>query len=286
MYGCLPLSTIFQRGEKIIDIVHWLSYRYPHLKKRLSMAHLKETADEFIYKNLKSSLLLSFLFTILLFFVVDKAKLSKFLLIPVFMVMFFLFFNFNFLRIKGRIKKRERETNKEVLYLGNYLLVKLYSGRPLLNALMETSQSRGVAAKYIKEIVDDIDTGRPIEQALSRAILYSPSEKFKKILFQINNALKIGIDVTKPLESAIDEIAQEQEIEVKKYGKKLNTIIVFYMLMAVVVPSVGMTMFIVLASFINLQIKLEGLFVIVFFIALVQLVFISMFKSIRPMVNI
>jgi flagellar protein FlaJ len=250
------------------------------------MAHLKETPDEFINKNFKKSLLSSILFTILFFFVIDKAKLSKFWLILIFIAIFFLFFNFHFLKLKGIIRKREREINKEVLFAGRYLLIKLYAGRPLLNALVETSHGYGVAAKYIKELVDDIETGNPIERALENAILYSPSEKFKKILFQINNALKLGIDVTKPLESVLEEITNEQEIEVKKYGRKLNTIVIFYMLMAIVMPSIGMTMFIVLASFINFQVTLREFFVVVFFIALLQFIFISMFKAIRPMVNI
>jgi len=218
--------------------------------------------------------------------VLDKSELSKLWLILIFAATFFLFFNFGFLKLKGRIKKREREINKEVLFAGRYLLVKLYAGRPLLNALLETSKSHGVAAKYIKEIVDDTETGSSVEKALENAMLYSPSEKFKKILFQINNALKLGIDVTGPLESVIEEITNEQEIEIKKYGRKLNTIVIFYMLGAIVMPSIGMAMFIVISSFINLSVTLREFFVVVFFIALIQLVFVSMFRSIRPMVNL
>lgn len=216
----------------------------------------------------------------------DKAKLPKLWLILIFTATFFLFFNFGFLKLKGRIKKREREINKEVLFAGRYLLVKLYAGRPLLNALLETSKSHGVAAKYIKEIVDDTETGSSVEKALENAMFYSPSEKFKKILFQINNALKLGIDVTGPLESVIEEITNEQEIEIKKYGKKLNTIVIFYMLGAIVMPSIGMSMFIIVSSFISFSVTLREFFVVVFFIALIQLVFVSMFKSIRPMVNL
>lgn len=250
------------------------------------MAHLKETPEEFINKNLKKSLIYTFLLATLFFFVLDKAKLPKLWIILIFIVIFFMFFNFGLLKVGGMIKKREREINTEVLFIGHYLLVKLYSGRPLLNALIETSKSKGIAAKSIKEIVDDIDTGSPIENALENALLYSPSEKFRKILFQINNALRLGINVTKPLESVIKEIANEQELEVKKYSKKLNTIVIFYMLVAIVIPSIGMTIFIVLSSFINFPITLREFFVVVFFIALLQIMFISMFKSIRPMVNL
>ena len=224
--------------------------------------------------------------TILSFFVLDKAGLPKFLLIIIFIGLFYFFFKFSFIKVKGKIQARKKKIDKEVLFVGTYLLIKLYAGRPLLIALTETSKSRGIVAKFIKEIVDDINTGSPIEKALENALLYSPSEKLKKILFQINNALKLGIDVTKPLESVIQEIEDEQEIEVKKYSKKLNSLVIFYMLLAIVLPSIGMVILIVISSFINLSITMGTMSIILSFIAFIQIIFISMFGSIRPNVDL
>jgi len=252
----------------------------------LLIAHIKQTPHEFISRNLKFSALYASLFTVLFFFVLDKAELSKILLMPAFIAFFIMFFGFSLLKVKAQIHKRAAEIDREVLFAGRYLLVKLYAGRPLMNALIDTSKSYGVASKYVKEIVDDIDTGNPIENALESAMLYSPSEKFRKILFQVKNAQKLGIDVTKPLESVIDEITIEQELEVKKYGRKLNSVVIFYMLLAVVMPSIGMTMFIVVSSFINFPIGFKEFLVVIFFIMIVQLIFISTFRAIRPQVNL
>jgi len=202
------------------------------------------------------------------------------------MVFFVLIFEYSVISIKSRIRHREREINKEVLFVGRYLLVKLYSGRPLLNALVETANSRGVAAKYIKEIVDDINTGSTIEDALNSAMVYSPSEKLRKVLFHVNNALQLGIDVTKPLESVLEEITKEQELEINRYGKKLNTLVIFYMLAAVIIPSLGVAIFIVISSFINFPIGFGGMVVFIFFIVVLQFIFITLFKSIRPMVSL
>jgi len=155
----------------------------------------------------------------------------------------------------------------------------------LIIALEDTTKSYGVASKYIKEIIDDVDTGNSIEDALQKAMVYSPSEKFRKILFHVNNALKLGIDVTKPLSSVLDEIAKEQEIEIKRYGKKLNTLIIFYMLVAIVIPSIGMTLFIIISSFINFTLGLSHFLLAVSFLILMEVFFISIFKSVRPSVN-
>ncbi len=241
---------------------------------------------DYINKNLKTTLIASVFFTVLFFFVLQKAKLSLLLLIPGFMILFILIFEYYIILIKSKIRQREREINREVLFVGRYLLVKIYSGRPLLNALIETSSSKGITAKYIKEIVDDIGTGSTIEDALNNAMIYSPSERLRKILFHVNNALKLGIDITKPLESVLEEITREEELEISKYGKKLNTLVIFYMLLAVILPSLGVAIFIVLSSFLNTPISLNGLLVLVFCIIVLEFIFITLFKSIRPMVDL
>jgi len=269
-----------------IGFVNRVASFFPGLKSELRIAHLPYTTIEYVNKNLKITALYAFLLTILFFFVLQKAKLSLLLLMPIYIVLFILLFEYSLLKVKAKIRGREREINKEVLFVGRYLLVKLYSGRPLLNALIETAGSRGIALKYIKEIVDDIDTGNTIEDALKNAMTYSPSEKLRRVLFHINNALQLGIDVTKPLESVLEEITKEQELEIKKYSKKLNTLVIFYMLAAVILPSLGVAVFIVISSFINFPIDLKNLLVFIFFIVVIQFVFITLFKSIRPMVNL
>ncbi|MBI2657341.1 type II secretion system F family protein [Candidatus Woesearchaeota archaeon] len=269
-----------------IAFVNKIASFFPALKNELRVAHLPYTPVQYVNKNLKTTFLYSLLFTALFFFVLKKAGLSVFFLLPAFITLFILLFEYALLNVKAKIRKREREINREVLFVGRYLLVKLYSGRPLLNALMETSESRGIASKYIKEIVDDIGTGSTIEDALNSAMIYSPSEKLRKILFHINNSLQLGINVTGPLEAVLEEITREESIEIKKYGKKLNTLVIFYMLAAIILPSLGVALFIIVSSFVNLPIGLGSLLMFVFFIVVLQFIFITLFKSIRPMVNL
>lgn len=190
------------------------------------------------------------------FFVFARARQSVFLVMPVFLFFFMFFVVLEVLKVRVAIQKRKKELDQEVMFIGRYLLIKLYSGRPLLNALSETAKSKGLTAAYIREIVHAINTGTPIEVALRNGIEYCPSDKLAKVLFQLNNALKIGIDVTRPLESLLHEITKEEEIEVKRYGKKLNSIVIFYMVAAIVIPSLGISLFMVVSNFINLPITL------------------------------
>jgi flagellar protein FlaJ len=270
----------------IRKLVQRTSSFFPKLKKQIRIAHVKTTPQEFIYNNFKFSLPFSLGMTVLFFFIADKAGLPMALVPLAFIIIFFMIFHFQFLKLRAEIIKRRKEIDREVLFAGQYLLIKLYSGRPLLNALIDTSKSYGVASKYIREIVNDISTGSSLEKALENAMIYSPSEKFKKILFHVNNALKLGIDVTNPLNAVLEEITTEQDLEIKRYGKKLNTIIIFYMLVAIVMPSIGMTIFIVLSSFINFTISTSHFSIVIGFIIMIQFLFISVFKTIRPTVNL
>jgi len=205
------------------------------------------------------------------------------LLLPCFAVGFF-FFLLN--SPKASIAKRQRELDQEVLFAGRFLLVKVHSGRPLLNALIEGSQSYGVASKYFKEIVEDINLGTPIEKALDNAVKYSPSDKFRRILFQVNTALKVGIDVSIPLTNVIEEITAEQLTEIQRYGKKLNSLALFYMLLAIVLPSIGMAIFVVVGGLLGLPIDRDIFMVVIGVLVLVQLIFISIFKTSRLSVNL
>ncbi len=245
---------------------------------------------QFVSKLLKLSAYVSVTITLVMFMMLDKFRGRSldnlFLSLTIFIVTYVLAFMFFFNAPQVYIRRREREMDKEVLFAGRYILVKMESGVPFVTALTDASKSYGVSSKYFKEIVDDINTGTPIEQALDKAVEYSASKKFKVILWQVANALKTGIDVTGSLKSVLDEITKEQLVEIQKYGKKLNSLAMFYMVVGVVMPSLGMAMFIILSSFINIKMGLASLSAVVVLLAFMQFMFLSMFKSIRPNVNL
>lgn len=247
---------------------------------------MKETAEQFVKKTIELTAMLSIGTLILLFFIFEVAGISLgyfFVLFPALLAGYFIFL---LQSPKGIISKRRRELDQEVLFAGRFLLVKVNSGRPLLNALIEGSQSYGVSSKYFKEIVEDINMGTPIEEALDNAVKYSPSDKFRRILFQINTALKVGIDVSIPLTNVIEEITNEQLTEIQRYGKKLNSLALFYMLIAIVLPSIGMAIFVVVGGLLGLPIERNLFLVVIGVLILIQLIFISIFKTTRLGVNL
>jgi len=269
-----------------MELAHSLAAMMPSLRDRLHSAGIHQKPAEFVDESLKKGLTMAFMFSILSLFLILKKGSPIVIVVIVFIFSFIIFFFLMLKRVDVTISKREREIDRDVLFAGRFLLVKLNSGKPLINALFEASESYGVAGDYFKEIVSDIKLGTPLEEALEKAYKTTPSKKFKKILFQINNALKIGVDVSQPLESMLEEISLEQLNEIQRYGKKLNSIVMFYLLAAIVAPSLGITLFSIVASMMSLRIDFMAFLMVLFFLIIVQLIFIGMVKSIRPNLNI
>ena len=268
------------------NVVRYLLDSKPGLKKDLMMARSNKEPREVVEEGIKMSIMLTLTSAFIIFLILQKSALSTLFLIPILPILLFFFFNYRILAVKSQIAVRRNEIDRDVLFAGRYLLVKLNSGQPLVNALAEASNSYGMANKYFKEIMRDIDLGKPVEDALSEAAEYSPSRKFKKIIFQISNALKIGIDVSKFLEATLDEIVNEQILEIKEYGEKLNSITLLYLLIGVVMPSLGMTLLTMGVSVVSGVSDIVFYGMTLFGLTLLQLVFVFVYKAIRPNLNI
>jgi pilus assembly protein TadC len=263
-----------------------IALQFHDLKDKLKSAGINKKPEQYVHDALVNSLMFAFFLTILAIFLIIKFNFDILIGAVVFVVAYIIFFFLLMKRLDIEINKRAREIDKDVLFAGRFLLVKINSGKPLINSIIDASNSYGVASKYFKEIVRDIDLGTPMEDALHNAYKNTPSKKFKKILFQINNALKIGVDVSVPLEAALDEITQDQLVEIQRYGRKLNSLTMFYMLAAIVVPSLGITLFSVVASMVSIVIDMKMFIIVLFFLIFIQLIFLSIFRSIRPNLNL
>ncbi|MBU0980192.1 MAG: type II secretion system F family protein [Nanoarchaeota archaeon] len=269
-----------------MDLLYAIARKFPQLQHNLRAAHIRDRPQRFLMRVLMLSLYLSIGLSVLFFFMTARTPIPMYLLAIFFPVAFISSFAFFVQSPKVIIRKRKREIEKDVLFAGHYILTKIQSGVPLLNAMIDASKSPGVASKYFREIVSEINTGMPIEKALEKTRDYTASEKFKLILSELVTSLKTGSDITFSLSNVLDQINNDQRMEIKEYGKKLNALIMIYMVLAVAVPSLGMTMFIVIASF--MAFELSPIFIIFILVVLffVQFMFLTLFKSIRPMVNL
>ena len=269
-----------------MTFTRYIMSKNPMLKKKLVIAGVRKKPEEYIASALKGAIIYGLATLAFSFFILSKNGPNFVLPILLAGVVGVGAFSLSMKKVDLAINRRAKEIDKEVLFAGRFLLIKLNSGKPLINALEEASHGFGAATEHFRTIMRDIELGAPLEQALERGTEYCPSENLKKILFQITNALKIGVDVTNFLQAILDDIADEQLTEILRYGKKLSSLTMFYMLAAIIVPSLGMTLFIVIAGLVNIQMDMISFLIMLIFLGFIQFIFISLFKSARPNMDV
>ena len=258
-----------------------IAARSPELGVKLLRARLLDTPEEYVKKTIITSLYASVGLCFITFMFLSSIK--AFYALPVFfaLVAFYLYHGIDF-----KITKLEKEINKELVFAGRFLIIEIQSGIPMFKAFENMAKNYEYVGLYFAEIVEKVSLGTAMDDALTEVADNSPSANLRKVLWQILNSLKTGSDVAHSLSSVVDQLVREQEIMVKEYGRKLNPLAMFYMMIAIIVPTLGVMMIVVLATFIGFTMSLTMLMAIAVLIGFFQFMFIGIIKSNRPPVDI
>lgn len=259
----------------------YIAQKFPNLKLYLEQAQIKKRPDEYIKKVfiLDSIVTIALGISLTLFLLkAEKSLLFLFILIPLFLILFYVFIH----SPKIKAKKRVTDIDSEIVYAGRFLLVELSAGVPLFNALINVSQAYPKIGEHIQDIIKRVEVGTPLDTAITEVIELTPSPNFRKLMWQIMNSLRTGADVSVALESIVEQISQEQVIEFKTYEKRLNPMVMFYLMIAVILPSLGITMMSLLSTFLGIQLSFGALIGIAIFLGFVQFMFLNMIKNSRP----
>jgi len=97
------------------------------------------------------------------------------------------------------------------------------------------------------------------------------------------NAVKSGSDIKRVLDAIAQDIRIEKENMIKSYAQELNLWGLVYMMVAIVAPSMGVTLLLILSSFIGGSFVNEKLFwMILVGLILFQTFFITYVRNRRP----
>ena len=167
-----------------------IARKLPELRGKLKQAGMTDKPEEFVKKTFLTAFYMTFgvcfsLGLILLKF--GGLKLGMLLFIPI----MFAFFFWYFLKLPDvKIGKKRKEVMKEIVFAGRHLIIELESGVPLYNALINIAKNYDHIGIYFREIVDKVDLGTGMEDAISEAIEQSPSDDFRRMLWQVLNSIQ------------------------------------------------------------------------------------------------
>jgi flagellar protein FlaJ len=181
-------------------------------------------------------------------------------------------------------QKKVNDIEKNLPYVLHHILVQVRSGVPLYDTLVSIAKNDyGIMSNEMRKVVNEINTGKSEAEALEKITRETPSLFFRRVMWQIINALKSGADIGLVMKEIVDNLAVEQRVAIKKYGAQLNPLALMYMLFAVIFPTLGITFLLVLSSFTGIKFNLELVLMgIMGVIVLFQFMFIGLIKSRRP----
>ena len=186
---------------------------------------------------------------------------------------------------KVYVSKKEKDIDKNLIAALQDMLVQLNSGIPLFSILVNISSSDyGTLSREFKKAVIKINAGMPEVEVLEDLGKNNSSAFFRRTLWQISNGMKAGSDISIVIKESIKSLNEEQLIQIQEYGNKLNPLIMFYMLMAVIMPALAITFLTIISSLVDLPTSTAIMFFIglYIFVMFMQIMFLGIIKSSRP----
>ncbi len=263
-----------------MKIYQYLAKKIPGLNIKLRQAGMLETPEEYVKSTFMTALMLS-IGVFFIFFFFTLSPLSIFI-IPISIPLLFMYF-IKYVDVK--IERIRKKIDEEIIFAGRFLIIGLESGVLVHKIFEDMEKNYEYIGYYFGEILNRVYLGTTMEDAINETITINPSPNLRRILWQVLNSLKTGTEVGHALNSVIDQIVREQAISVKEYGKKLSPLAMFYMTVSIIIPSLGITMLVILATFIGLNITMPILIFLAVMIGFVQFMFLSLVKSQRPSIS-
>ncbi|MDE1768483.1 MAG: type II secretion system F family protein [Candidatus Micrarchaeota archaeon] len=183
----------------------------------------------------------------------------------------------------NKIKSSGDEIERDVLFAARDMIVSMRSGVPLFNAMATVSVGYGAASREFEKIIDRVQLGMPMDQAIDEVSSKSRSQTFKKLMLQASTSIKVGADVVNAIQEVINDVSQERVIELRRYGQRLNAIAMFYMLFGVIFPSMGIAVAAIMTTFISIfAFTSTTLIIALVGLGFLQFVFLKLVSGSRP----
>ncbi len=257
------------------NFVRGLVKSNPKLKLKLKKAGSKQTPFQYVNQTITMTIF-SIIAMIVILFMIFKGKILLFILYSIGLLFFSpILYKFWLSYVDVQIRKYARELDSDLLFVSEYFLVSLESGLPLGNAIQRLSKLNRPGGRFFNKIYTDFRTGKDLERAIDEGAIYSASDSLKVLMKRLKDSLNIGVDLRMILINFIQESSEKKISEIRAYSKKLNPIVMMYLILGIVLPSLGVTFFILAATFLNLSPELLKYILIFIFLIMFGFQYIS-----------
>jgi flagellar protein FlaJ len=264
---------------------------FPALKSDLVMAAVDMSAEEYLVASLISSVMVGMLVFTFVFLPLVATEAAPGIEAPIGLIPAILlgFIDFIALIKYPRIlaKKRSEMIERDLIYALKDLLLNVSAGINIFGSIKRVADGgHGIVSEDLKKVVEDVNRGTPMDDALEQVALSTSSEYMRNSIWQIINSFKAGTSVKEALSSIVEALIRDQKRKIQNYIQELNVLTLVYMLFAVAVPTIFTTLLVVLTSLMGTGVSEEQYAMAIIFCILIQIMLVSFIKSRRPMVYI
>ncbi len=186
----------------------------------------------------------------------------------------------------NRARTKAKDVEKNLLYALRHMTVQVRSGATLFEGMKSVAFSDyGNISKDMDTAVKQIASGFPIASAIDNLAMRNRSKNYKKILWQLENAIRTGSDIGQVLMAMSENYFEEQKIAIQKFGKELNTLTMIFLITTVIFPVMAVIVLVLTALIPVQSIPSSFLFVFLFIVAFMQIMIIGYIKEKRPPVH-
>lgn len=183
--------------------------------------------------------------------------------------------------------KKNKELERYLLYAVRHLYIKVNSGVTLFDSIIGIAYGNyGAISEEFKKAIKEIEAGSGEIAALERLSISNPSMHFRKVIWQLTNSMRAGTDISNTLRAILTGLEEHQKILIQNFGARLSPLALMYMMLTIILPSLGITFLIVFSSLFagDLPDMIFLLIPVVLFAA--NIFFMNIIKSIRPNIEV
>ncbi|MCX6769815.1 MAG: type II secretion system F family protein, partial [Candidatus Micrarchaeota archaeon] len=161
------------------------------------------------------------------------------------------FFTALFFAYPGMIAKNIGSSiDRELIFAMRDMLIQISSGIPLFTVIENIGKSNYdyVSAEF-QTVATNVKGGSALIDELESMAIRTQSEYLKKTTWQLVTSIRAGANLTSTLKSIVKLLVDYQFSISKSFNAELNFIILIYLMVAAVLPTIGTTVLVIFSVF-------------------------------------
>jgi len=250
----IPMSLGEKLGGRFKGIANRLAEVYPGLRYDLINANINIEPESYAFASGLSAAVWAMMGALFALVVVKVRGIEGplMLLIPFlgFFVVWVVFFMLHMRYPKLLVNSVASKIDRGLLFATRDMLIQISSGVPLFGAMANVADGDyGQVSTEFKKVVNEVRSGSALSQALENMALRSQSKYLKKTVWQLITAMRSGSNLTSAMKGIIKLLVDNQLRAVKAYNAELNFIVLIYLMVSAVLPTVGTTVLVIFSVF-------------------------------------